>query len=127
MQSLSDHLNLSPELFEKFVLSLAIFFFLSLCRFLCVFIIRRRITDAMSVYSWRRAILYTYTLLLILLIGPIWTRGIASLTTFLGLASAGVAIAMHDTIANMAGWFSSFLASPLRSGIESKSETSRVM
>jgi small-conductance mechanosensitive channel len=50
------------------------------------------------------------------LIGPIWTKGIASLTTFLGLASAGFAIAMHDTIANMAGWFFIMSRKPFKVG-----------
>jgi len=40
----------------------------------------------------------------------------ASLTTFLGLASAGVAIAMHDTIANLAGWFFIISRRPFKVG-----------
>ena len=43
-------------------------------------------------------------------------KGIASLTTFLGLASAGVAIAMHDTIANLAGWFFIISRKPFKVG-----------
>ena len=116
MQSLSEYLNLSPELFEKFVLTLALLLFLSVLKLLCNTIIRRRIADPMKAYHWRRASLYTYTLLLIILIGSIWTKGIASLTTFLGLASAGVAIAMHDTIANMAGWFFIISRKPFKVG-----------
>jgi len=105
VQSLSEYLNVSPELLEKVILSIGIFVFLLLARFLCNVVIRRRITDATRAYRWRRAVLYTYTLLAILLIGSMWVEGLQSLTTFLGLASAGVAIAMHDTIANIAGWF----------------------
>jgi len=47
---------------------------------------------------------YIHTVLVIILVGHIWISGIQSLTTFLGLASAGLAIALHDTIANIAGW-----------------------
>jgi small-conductance mechanosensitive channel len=116
MQSLSEYLNLSPALLEKLVITIFILLFLSLGKFLCNIVIRRRIADAMRAYRWRRAILYAYTLLLLLLIGPIWTKGIASLTTFLGLASAGVAIAMHDTIANLAGWFFIISRKPFKVG-----------
>ena len=56
------------------------------------------------------------TLLLVLLIGQIWVEGISSLTTFLGLASAGVAVAMHDTIANIAGWFFIMSRKPFKVG-----------
>jgi len=55
-------------------------------------------------------------IVLILLVGPIWLEGIASLTTFLGLVSAGIAVAMHDTIANIAGWFFIIWRKPFKIG-----------
>ena len=116
MHSLIAYLNLSPELFEKIVLSLVIVIVLSLGRILVNIIIKRRIADAMKAYRWRRTILYTYTLLLLVWVGSIWTKGIASLATFMGLASAGLAIAMHDTIANLAGWFFIIWRKPFKVG-----------
>ena len=116
MQILEEYLNISPDLLEKLVLTIVIFLFLTGINLLCNIIIRRRISDARLAYRWRRAILYTYTVLLIVLIGPVWTRGITSLTTFLGLASAGIAIAMHDTIANLAGWFFIIWRKPFKVG-----------
>jgi len=116
MQSLSEYLNLSPELLKKLILTIVLLLLLSLVRFLCNVIIKRRIPDAMKSYRWRRAILYSYSVLLIVLVGPIWIKGIASLTTFLGLASAGVAVAMHDTIANVAGWFFIMSRKPFKVG-----------
>lgn len=116
MQSLSEYLNLSPELLKKLILTIVLLLLLSLVRFLCNVIIKKRIPDAMKSYRWRRAILYSYSVLLIVLIGPIWIKGIASLTTFLGLASAGVAVAMHDTIANVAGWFFIMSRKPFKVG-----------
>ena len=116
MQSLTAYLNLSPELFEKIVLTLVIVVVLSLGRILVNIIVKRRIADAMKAYRWRRTILYAYTMLLIVWIGAIWIKGIASLATFMGLASAGVAIAMHDTIANLAGWFFIIWRKPFKVG-----------
>ncbi len=116
MQSLSEYLNLFPEFLKKLILTIVLLLLLSLVRFLCNVIIKRRIPDAMKSYRWRRAILYSYSVLLIVLIGPIWIKGIASLTTFLGLASAGVAVAMHDTIANVAGWFFIMSRKPFKVG-----------
>lgn len=116
MQSLSEYLNLSPELLKNLILTIVLLLLLSLVRFLCNVIIKKRIPDAMKSYRWRRAILYSYSVLLIVLIGPIWIKGIASLTTFLGLASAGVAVAMHDTIANVAGWFFIMSRKPFKVG-----------
>ena len=116
MQSLTAYVNLSPELFEKIVLTLVVVFFLSLGRLLINIIIKRRIADAMKAYRWRRTILYATTLLLLVWVGSIWIKGIASLATFMGLASAGVAIAMHDTIANLAGWFFIIWRKPFKVG-----------
>jgi len=116
MESLSEYLNLAPETLEKIVLSIAILLLLSVVRALCNLIIRRRIADVKRVYRCRRTTLYVYTVLLFVLIGPIWVKGIASLTTFLGLAGAGVAIAMHDTIANIAGWFFIMSRKPFKVG-----------
>lgn len=116
MQLLNDYLAISPQTLDKLVLSLGILVLLSLARLLSNLMIRRRIADAKRGYSWRRALLYTYTLLIILLIGQIWIEGIGSLTTFLGLASAGVAVAMHDTIANIAGWFFIISRHPFKVG-----------
>lgn len=38
------------------------------------------------------------------MIGRVWFEGIHSIATFLGLLSAGVAIALKDLLANLAGW-----------------------
>ena len=39
-----------------------------------------------------------------LIIGRIWFEGFASISTFLGLVSAGIAIALKDLLVNIAGW-----------------------
>ncbi|MFC1495699.1 mechanosensitive ion channel family protein, partial [Thermodesulfobacteriota bacterium] len=115
-QLVDEYLNLSPEMTEKLFLSIIIFLLLSGGKLLINIIIKKRVEDATGSYRWRRAVLYTYTILLIVLIGPIWIRGITSLTTFLGLASAGIAVAMHDTIANLAGWFFIIWRKPFKVG-----------
>lgn len=101
---------------DRLLLSLAIVALLSLGRWLANLFVRRRVLDQRRVYLARRTILYAYTILLILLVGQVWVTGLASLTTFLGLASAGVAIAMHDTIANIAGWAFILLRKPFKVG-----------
>jgi small-conductance mechanosensitive channel len=116
MQSIGEYLHVSHDTLVKLILSIVIFIVLSAVRFMANTVMRKRTVDPKQAYRYRRAILYTYTVLLILLIGPIWVKGIASLTTFLGLASAGVAIAMHDTIANIAGWFFIISRKPFRVG-----------
>ncbi len=117
METLSQYLNMSPQTMEKLIYSIAIFLVLTLIRFIARQIINRRLAeDIIQAYRWRRTVLYFYTILLILLIGSVWVEGIDSLTTFLGLASAGVAVAMHDTIANITGWFFIMTRKPFKLG-----------
>jgi len=68
-------------------------------------VICRKVEDDKRRYHIRRTVSYVYTFIMVIMIGSFWFQGIASLSTFLGLASAGLAVAMHDTIANMAGFF----------------------
>lgn len=67
-------------------------------------VIDKNVTDIHNSYSWKKTVVYTLTLVSILIIGRIWFVGFQHLATFLGLLSAGVAIALKDLIANLAGW-----------------------
>ncbi len=116
MQVFSEYLNIEPELFQKLVQSIAIFLTLFLAKVLGNLIVKRRVADLKRAYYYHRFISYIFTLLILLSIGRIWIRGIDSLMTFLGLASAGLAIAMHDTIANIAGWFFIIWRKPFKLG-----------
>jgi small-conductance mechanosensitive channel len=113
---LSDYVRASPELIEKLIVSVCLFLLLTAVRFIMVLLLRRKVSNPKLIYRLLRAILYTYTLLLVLVIGPIWLKGMTSITTFLGLASAGVAVAMHDTIANIAGWAFILTRKPFKVG-----------
>lgn len=116
MEALSEYVRINPELLQKLVESIAIFLVLFIARVLGNLIVKRRIPEVKRAYNYRRIISYIYALLLVLFIGRVWISGLDSLTTFLGLASAGLAIAMHDTIANVAGWFFIIWRKPFKLG-----------
>ncbi|MBN1999567.1 mechanosensitive ion channel family protein [candidate division KSB1 bacterium] len=80
-----------------------IFFLWLLARFIN-FIINRRTQDVRVQYTWRKAVSYSSFVLGIFFIGRIWFAGFQSLSTFLGLFSAGLAIALKTPLENMAGW-----------------------
>lgn len=62
------------------------------------------IRDSKTYYRTRKAVAYLFVFITFVLVGRIWFQGIASMTTFLGLFSAGLAIAMKDLVMNIAGW-----------------------
>jgi small-conductance mechanosensitive channel len=73
-------------------------------RFIALRTAERRIHDTKALYQWRKTITYVTAILAFLVVGSIWFQGFASLSTFLGLLSAGLAVALQDPIVNLAGW-----------------------
>ncbi|MBN2162896.1 MAG: mechanosensitive ion channel family protein [Pontiellaceae bacterium] len=96
---------LNTDMAGKLMATLIALLVLYILKFFTSKIVCRKIEDDKRRYHTRRTVTYIYTFVVIIVIGSFWFQGIASLSTFLGLASAGLAVAMHDTIANMAGFF----------------------
>lgn len=65
----------------------------------------RRIDDLPSRYRWQKLLSYTFFVIGALIIGSLWIEGFQSLSTYLGLLSAGLAIALRDVITDVIGWF----------------------
>ena len=74
-----------------------------LVRFLILRLALRRVKDPSHIYNWRKVTDYTAFLIGILVVGRIWVEAFGSISTFLGLVSAGIAIALKDPIVNLAG------------------------
>ncbi|WP_340103400.1 mechanosensitive ion channel family protein [Rhodohalobacter sp. 8-1] len=77
---------------------------LILIRIVIVRIVDRQIESTASRYRWRKNVTYTIVFLGLLLIGRTWIEALGSLATFLGLLSAGLAIALRDPVTDIAGW-----------------------
>lgn len=67
-------------------------------------------------YHWRKAIEYTLFTVGALLIGNLWISNFQSIITFLGLLSAGIAIALRDVFMNIAGWAYIYIRKPFDVG-----------
>lgn len=52
--------------------------------------------DAIKVYRWRKNSTYIIVFIGIIVVGRIWYEGFGSIATFLGILSAGIAIALKD-------------------------------
>ncbi len=88
------------KVFSSLIIILALWFI----RFIIVKLIHRSTSDVKTRYVWRKTLTYIAVLLGTLLVGSVWFRGFKQLSTFLGLVSAGIAIALKDPLTNMAGW-----------------------
>ena len=94
----------SPGYYTQIVESFIVIAILVLVRWVVIRIINKRIQDPASRYNWRKNVGYAVTFIGFLLVGRIWFEGMSSLATFLGLLSAGLAIALRDPVVDIAGW-----------------------
>ena len=63
-----------------------------------------RINDRERRYQWQKALGYTFTTLGVLIVSLVWIEGVQYAATYLGLVSAGIAIALKDPITNIIAW-----------------------
>ena len=89
---------------SKVLTTLAVILFFAGLRYVALRVVYRRVEDTKSLYQWRKTLTYVTYLLGFLTVGRIWFSGFDSISTFLGLLSAGLAIALQDPIVNFAGW-----------------------
>src|SRR2546429_7119675 len=101
---LQSRLGLSPELQVKFLVTLLTVFGLWLLHWIVLSLVYRRVRAPWSRYRWRKSITYVALGLGVILVGRTWFVGIQALATFLGLLTAGLAIALKDPVTNLAGW-----------------------
>ncbi|HEX6982994.1 MAG TPA: mechanosensitive ion channel family protein [Balneolaceae bacterium] len=108
---MQDFLNQLNHFFENFpaityqlVLSLVIIFVIWLARLIAIRIINKKLPEARKQYKWRKNLTYISVFIGFLIVGRIWFEGLQSLATFLGLLTAGLAIALRDPVTDIAAW-----------------------
>lgn len=88
----------------KLIWSIITIVVLWLIRRLFFRIIVKRISDKRGKYQSGKTINYSVSFLGLVLMVRIWFEGLETIATFLGLLSAGLAIALKDPVSNLAGW-----------------------
>ncbi len=87
----------------KLAWSVVIVLSLWIARRIAMSVVYRRSDDPRLRYRWQKSSRYVTFALGILFIGAIWSAAVQSLGTFLGLLSAGLAIALKDLVVKFAG------------------------
>ena len=108
--------TLSPELRERILSTAILLGGMLALRLLALRIVRARVEEATEHYRWRKSLDYLLIPLGLLLVARVWWSGVAQLGTFLGLVTAGIALALRDPIANLAGWAFLLWRRPFRVG-----------
>ena len=89
-------LGFTPETIDTLILSGIVVASLVVLRSLAGWIIFKRAKCVRIRYRLSKLATYTVTILAIFLLGSIWFSGFQNLSTFLGLLTAGIAIALKD-------------------------------
>ncbi|MCB0272200.1 MAG: mechanosensitive ion channel [Bdellovibrionales bacterium] len=120
MQAWIDHITVLTGLDQPVQLKLYYSVLTVLIIFTVIFLLRRiiwrRSEDVRVRYTSYKILTYAGYFFGIIILGRIWITGTHSLITYLGLLSAGVAIALQDVIANLAGWIFIWIRRPFKVG-----------
>ena len=117
MQSwLADALNISDTVAGQLTATVAMIGVVLILRFLVGRQIHRRVDDPELLFRARKTAAYISTIVIALAVARIWAGAFGDLGTFLGLLSAGIAIALADVFLNLAGWLYIIARRPFKAG-----------
>jgi small-conductance mechanosensitive channel len=106
----------SPEMVTKLLLSAVIMGLLWSLHALVLRLVWRHTERVELRYRWRKISSYVTLALCVFFLGFLWLDASKSLGTFLGLLSAGLAIALRDPISAFAGWLFLIFRRPFELG-----------
>jgi small-conductance mechanosensitive channel len=97
-------ITLDPALSARLVSTVSLLLVVVVLRYIAARLIGKRVTDPELQFKARKAVTYIATVVVIVALVFIWLPFFDDLATFLGLVSAGIAIALADVFLNLAGW-----------------------
>lgn len=101
---------------RNIVITLLIFIIGYLLMLLFVRLINRRVEDIRIRHILRKNVVYLFTFIIILAVSFVWIRSLNSITIFLSLISAGIALALQEVILCVAGWLLILIRKPFEIG-----------
>ena len=113
---ISDQIGISLATLNRIFASLIVLLVLALVRALVLRSLHRRFQEDWVAYRAGKVATYTAMVVGLIAIAWIWIDAFNDLPTFLGLISAGIAIALADVLKNLAGWVYILSRRPFRVG-----------
>ncbi len=108
--------GIDPVNQTKILYSILILVVLGLIRYALLKIVWRITEEPKTRYNWRRSVSFIVGFLTLVLIGSVWIGAIGQFGAFLGLLTAGLAIALKDPLTNIAGWIFILTRKPFSMG-----------
>lgn len=108
--------GIAPLYQTKILLSVLIVLLLVVIRFTLVKILWKNTENVKTRYYWKKLLTYITVILALVFMFQVWFEGFGNIGTFIGLLSAGLAIALKDLVTNVAGWFFLMIRRPIAVG-----------
>lgn len=109
-------MDLTDDRLRQIIATVVVAVALVLLRWMVLRIATRQMADTATLYRVRKSAAYGATLIFAVVTARIWSAAFGDIGTFLGLLSAGIAIALADVFLNLAGWFYIVTRHPFRVG-----------
>jgi small-conductance mechanosensitive channel len=116
VESISKWLNLEDTIIVNILISLIVIILMYTINKILKIITHKKTVEVQYRYRLNKFISYFLTFLALLIIALLWTPSIKSVSTFLGLLSAGLAISLKEPISNIAGWLFILIRRPFEVG-----------
>jgi small-conductance mechanosensitive channel len=108
--------GLSPPVQVKILLAAATIAAFFVLRYLVVKLVARRVQDVGRKYVLSKGAGYLLGLIAVVVLFQLVSGGIAGIATYLGIVSAGLAVALQDPVVNFAGSIYIFVRKPFTTG-----------
>ncbi len=108
--------TLDPAMRDRLIDTATIIAALWVIRWTILRVAVRRIEKPELRFKIRKGISYAVVITGVLLVGRTWSGGMSQLGAFLGLVTAGLAIALNQPLTNLAGWLFILWRRPFRIG-----------
>lgn len=120
MQALNDFIldltGISHVTQHKLLITLVIVAVLGVMRISISRLVRRQTQDVKVRYQWKRMMSFIFPFLGLIMIAAVWASAFEQFGAFLGLMTAGLAIALKDPLTNLAGWIFILFRKPFAVG-----------
>ena len=111
---IQSNFGISPDVQVKILISLVTIIIITILRKIVVKFFISKIDDVNLRYQWRKISLYIAVFIILLFLLSTWLGFVGSVGTFLGLVSAGIAIALKDPLVNIVAWLFILVRQPFK-------------
>jgi len=113
---LASLLGVSVDFVAKILATLAVFVVYVVVRRVVLQVVGRRFDDSSTRYRFNKGSQILFVALAFIVLFRVWFHDASGIGTWLGLVSAGVAVALQDPLENLAGWMYFVTRRPFRVG-----------